>query len=145
MIRFRPHHFLCSLGFQGKGYSDDFTANMARIVMGGLRAPGGDDVVIEVVDRTDDICAPCPLRHGTLCESQPKITALDTRHAEALKIASGDQITWGEAKERIVENVPPGGLTRLCQNCRWLSFGMCEGALQNLHDTTKKAAPKDGL
>ena len=38
-IRFRPHHFLCSLGFEGKGYSEAFTANMTGIVMGRLRAP----------------------------------------------------------------------------------------------------------
>ena len=32
-LRYRPHHFLCSLGFEGKGYSDAFTANMEAIVM----------------------------------------------------------------------------------------------------------------
>ena len=56
-VRYRPHHFLCSLGFEGKGYSPEFTANMAAIVMGRVRAPQGDATVIEVADGFDDICA----------------------------------------------------------------------------------------
>ena len=39
MLSFRPHHFLCTLGFEGKGYSDAFTRNMAEIA-DALRARG---------------------------------------------------------------------------------------------------------
>ncbi|MBB5516508.1 hypothetical protein FHS89_002539 [Rubricella aquisinus] len=132
-IRYRPHHFLCSLGFEGKGYSDAFTANMSAIVMGRLRAEGGADQVIEVVAATDDICTPCPKRIGSLCVSQPKITALDTAHAAALSLHAGDRLTWGEAQDRIRANVPPGSLKTLCQGCQWEPFGMCEDALARLH------------
>ena len=31
MLKFRPHHFLCTLGFQGKGYSPGFVANFQAI------------------------------------------------------------------------------------------------------------------
>jgi len=134
-VRYRPHHFLCSLGFQGKGYSDEFSANMTRIVMGNLRAPGGDDTMIEVVGITDDICAPCPKRRGTLCSSQDKITALDYRHARALGLFDGSTLTWGEAKRRIVKRVPPGSLQNLCKGCEWLELGLCEAALSDLHNT----------
>ena len=41
------HHFLCALGFAGKGYCDSFTASMAAI-MDRSRAPGGGAVQIEV-------------------------------------------------------------------------------------------------
>ena len=30
MLEFRPHHFLCTLGFEGKGYSDEFVRNYYR-------------------------------------------------------------------------------------------------------------------
>ena len=132
-LRYRPHHFLCSLGFQGKGYSDAFTANMAAIVMGRLRAPQGDDVLIEVVPATDDICAPCPKRQGSLCAVQPKIDALDTAHAAALSLSPGDRITWRQAQARIRENVAPGALAMLCKGCDWLPYGICETALAALH------------
>lgn len=136
-IRYRPHHFLCSLGFQGKGYSDAFTANMTAIVMGQLRAPGGDATRIEVVPATDDICTPCPKRRGALCENQSKITLLDTRHGRALGLFLGDVLTWGEAKTRIVKRVPPGSLTHLCAGCQWLELGLCETALRALHADTQ--------
>lgn len=134
-LRYRPHHFLCSLGFRGKGYSDVFTANMAHIVEDRLRAPGGDDVEIEVLGATDDICAPCPKRRGTLCTAQDKIATLDTRHARALGLFVGTRLTWGDAKQRIRANVPPGALSQLCAGCQWLELGLCETALKKLHES----------
>ena len=132
-IRFRPHHFLCALGFQGRGYSDTFTANMADIVQGRLRAAGGDATPITVVGANDDICAPCPKRRGHLCTSQEKIATLDARHAHALGLRPGDRLTWGEARARIRANVQPGALAHLCKGCEWLSLGLCETALRTLH------------
>ncbi|WP_111734632.1 DUF1284 domain-containing protein [Roseovarius amoyensis] len=134
-VRYRPHHLLCSLGFQGKGYSSAFVTNMAAIVDDRLRAPGGNDVVIEITGETDDICAPCPRRRGTLCEVQPHIAALDARHARALGLFAGARLTWGEAKRRIQKRVPPGGLQHLCAGCQWLELGVCERAVAALHDT----------
>lgn len=140
-VTYRPHHFLCSLGFQGKGYSDGFTANMSRIVVDALRAPGGDDTVIEVTGKTDDICGPCPKRRATLCVEQEKITALDARHALALGLLTGTRLTWGEAKRRIVAHVPPGSLQTLCEGCQWLDLGLCEKALADLHNRKVQAPP----
>lgn len=135
-IRFRPHHFLCALGFQGKGYSDAFTANMAAIVVDRLRAPDGDEVLIETTGHTDDICTPCPKRRGRLCTNQQAIATLDRAHAAALKLRPREQLTWGQAQQRILDNVPPGSLSTLCAGCQWLDLGLCESALQDLHDAS---------
>jgi hypothetical protein len=133
-VRYRPHHFLCSLGFEGKGYSPEFTANMSAIVMARLRAPEGDATVIEVTGGFDDICAPCPRNAGHACTHQPKIDRLDNAHAAALGLAPGDRLTWGEAKARIRAAVPPGSLKTLCAGCEWKTSGMCETALSHLHE-----------
>jgi uncharacterized protein len=132
-VRYRPHHFLRSLGFEGKGYSDGFTANMSAIVMGRLRAADGDATVIEVTAGLDDICAPCPHNRGHACDVQAKIDRLDTAHGAALGLRSGDRLTWGQAQERIKDRVPTGSLKRLCAGCEWEPYGMCEGALARLH------------
>lgn len=132
-VRFRPHHFLCALGFQGKGYSERFTANMTTIVDGQLRAEGGEATVIQVVGAADDICAPCPKRRGRLCTTQDKIKTLDRAHAAALKLSPHERLTWGEAKDRIRQNVAPGSLKTLCAGCEWEPYGMCEEALARLH------------
>ncbi|MCB2115824.1 MAG: DUF1284 domain-containing protein [Rhodobacteraceae bacterium] len=134
-VRYRPHHFLCSLGFEGKGYSEAFTTNMSAIVMGRLRAEGGDSTEIQVVGGADDICAPCPKRRGTLCTSQDKIKTLDRAHAAALKLSPHERLTWGDAKARIRAEVPPGSLKTLCKGCEWEPYGMCEAALKRLHET----------
>lgn len=134
-LTYRPHHFLCSLGFEGKGYSDDFTANMTAIVMGRLRAPDGAGTVIEVTHITDDICTPCPKRNGRLCADQGKIQRLDRAHGEALDIRGGETITWGEALTRMAE-LEPDELDRICTGCAWLEYGMCKAALARLRKET---------
>lgn len=77
----------------GKGCSDSFTANMHRIVVGALRAPGGKATPIHVTPVTDAICAPCPKRRGRLCVDQGKIARLDRAEGEALDLAAGETIT----------------------------------------------------
>jgi hypothetical protein len=132
-IRFRPHHFLCALGYQGEGYSNAFTANMTDIVDGRMKAPGGEDTRITVTFVADSLCTPCPERRGLGCVKINTIKLLDERHAKALGLRNGDCITWGEALRRIKANVKPGSLSTLCQNCQWLSLGACEAALERLH------------
>jgi hypothetical protein len=133
ILRFRRHHFLCSLGFQGKGYSDAFTANMDAVVNGRLRAPQGAAKEIEVVAGADAICAPCPERRGEGCAKQARIDRLDAAHGAALGLAPGDRISWGDALARIRARVQPGDLARICKGCGWLELGLCEAALGQLH------------
>lgn len=133
-LQFRPHHFLCALGYRGAGYSDAFTANMTDIVVGRLRATGGDDVQIEVIGATDDICGPCPKRRGDLCVNQDNIAKLDLSHSKALGVRPGDTLTWGQAKARIKSLVKPGELATVCAGCQWLELGYCEDSLKALHE-----------
>ncbi len=139
-LRFRPHHFLCALGFVGKGYAEAFTANMTAIVDGRLRAEGGDAVEIEVVGDADAICMPCPHRRGRGCARQAKIDRLDRRHADALGYRPGDRVRWGAATRRIAERIVPEDLDRICAGCQWLPLGICQAAVARL---TQPKAPSD--
>lgn len=133
-VRFRPHHFLCAIGYEGKGYSGEFTDNMSAIVLDRLRAPGGEATPMKVVGYADDICGPCPKRRGRSCVNQQGISRLDRAHALALKFDPHEELTWGEALERIRQNVRPGDLSKLCEGCQWLELGLCEEALSRLHE-----------
>jgi len=139
-LRLRPHHLLCVLGFQGKGYSDDFTDNMAAIV-DALRRSGGADCMIEIVTTADAICAPCPHRRGVSCSKAAQIAGLDARHAAALGLKNGDRLTWGAAQARIRRHVAPDALANLCAGCQWLELGLCARGLAQLHET-QEADPK---
>lgn len=142
-LRLRPHHLLCALGYRGAGYSDDFTANMTRLVAEGLQAPGGGATEIEITGQADAICAPCPKRRGTGCENQRGIDRLDAAHGARLGIAPGDRLTWAEAQARIVAHVAPGDLAQLCGSCSWRDLGYCEAALKALHHAAGDT-PSDG-
>ncbi|MEM8849723.1 MAG: DUF1284 domain-containing protein [Pseudomonadota bacterium] len=131
-IRLRPHHVLCSIGFEGQGYNGPFTANMVRIVMGILRAPSGLDERILITGQADAICAPCPHRIGLGCEYNDKINKIDEAHAELLDLPIGLQLTWADALERAKQRVEPDDLDRICDGCRWLDSGMCKKALAHL-------------
>ena len=127
-ISFRPHHFLCALSFQGKGYSPEFVANFAAI-MQRLNAVDGDEIEITVSGHTDSICEPCPSRRDQLCETQEKITRLDNAHAEILQLSAGEKLTWGDAKQRIADYMTLPDFQRACDGCSWKSFGICENVL----------------
>lgn len=127
-IALRPHHFLCTLCFQGNGYSSDFINNYQHIV-NKLHAPSGDTVSINVVGQSDSVCTPCPHRRGQLCETQEKIDNLDTKHAHILHIKPGDKLTWGEAKSRIAKYMTLASFNTACAPCGWKALGICEATL----------------
>ncbi|WP_255576344.1 MULTISPECIES: DUF1284 domain-containing protein [Jannaschia] len=134
-IRLRPHHVLCSIGFEGKGYSGPFIANMGHIVDGRLRAPGGEDIPILITSDADAICAPCPKRRGLGCEAGDRIAVLDGRHAAQLGLVPGETLSWGDCLDRVRARVTPQDLDRICAGCSWLDQGMCKTALARLRQT----------
>jgi uncharacterized protein len=131
-ILYRPHHFMCTLGFQGKGYSPAFVENFQHIA-DRLRGEGGDEITLTVTRQTDSICAACPHQNGRLCGSdEEKIQSLDARHEQALRLQDQDTITWGEAKRRIVEHIDEITFDRICDGCSWKDLGLCLSALREL-------------
>jgi hypothetical protein len=133
MLQFRPHHFLCTLGFEGKGYSDDFVRGFQTIAdQLRTQGPQGDQVEIQVTSATDSICAPCPNRRGELCETQDKIAALDQAHASVLGLKPGQILNWGEAKRRIASRMTTQAFESSCAPCAWKKLGVCETALKKL-------------
>jgi hypothetical protein len=133
MIEFRPHHFMCTLGFEGKGYSDEFVRNYGEIA-DRLRAPdgSGDALEIRVVAESDSICMPCPNRVGRGCATETKIAQLDRAHASVLGLVTGEVLTWSDAKRRIAENMTVEKFNAACAPCSWRSMGVCEAALVRL-------------
>jgi soluble lytic murein transglycosylase-like protein/TolA-binding protein len=132
VLKFRPHHFLCTVGFEGKGYSDAFVENFKKISALLKDSPAGDEQIIQVIAETDAICEPCPNRLGDLCATQEKIESLDRAHAKVLGIKPGDQMSWKTAKNLIVEKMTDDQFNKACAPCAWKGQGICEKALTNL-------------
>lgn len=142
MLKFRPHHLLCTLGFRGRGYSGRFVLNYLEIVSQ-LKEGTLIEIVMESashdatdasLSNEDSICKACPNRVGPLsCKDHEKIRKLDLEHARILKLRPGEVITWAEAKKRLTEFMTTSKHEKACQSCEWRSQGFCKEALEQLN------------
>lgn len=130
IIRFRPHHFMCTLGFQGHGYSLGFVKNYKKIVQ---RIISDENTLIEVAGNMDSICLACPNKTTeTLCKTQDKITKLDTKHQGVLELKIGEILSWKQAKLRIKKHMTVEKFDYTCDGCSWKEYGICQKSLENL-------------
>lgn len=117
--KLRAHHGLCTLFFVGKGYSNDFTRNMADITEG-LQAAGAR---ITLCDSEDDICTACP-NNKKGCISSQKVKLYDRRVLELCGLIAGQNIPAQEFYAIVNENIlSRGRLAEVCGDCQW--FGLC--------------------
>lgn len=115
VISLRPHHGLCLQFFEGKGYSDGFTAHMGQVkafLEAGAR--------ITVTEADDEICSRCPNRKGHGCISDEKVRSYDRKVLEICGLAGGEQMTWEVFRELVKEKIIHGaGRALVCPDCQW--------------------------
>lgn len=79
MIHLRPHHLLCTQGYSGKGYDENFVAHMNEVVHELRNVPG---TRIMLAFSTDTLCSCCPHKEGEdLCDTQEKVKRLTARRS----------------------------------------------------------------
>lgn len=128
-LSFRPHHFLCTIGFQGIGYSPHFVENYKKIVEAIQK---DEELLIQVVVSEDSICSACPHQSTQGCAVEEKIQGLDARHAQILRLKQGDILSWREAKQRLKDHMTLDGFHQACSGCEWKALGVCESTLKKL-------------
>ena len=115
--RIRPHHGLCLTFFEGKGYSEEFVQNMARI-----KERSGTNQIIEIVQTADQVCGSCPNSDGR-CKSQSKVGALDEKVISLCGLVEGQRMEFARflalVEERILKT---GKLGEVCSQCEWYSL-----------------------
>ena len=132
-IKLRPHHFLCVLGFQGKGYSPAFVKNFRRVI----ERLGMEHARVEAAAGADDVCAPCPNNDAGTCRpggesDEPRIRALDVAYERTLDLRPRETMTWADARRMIAAKVSDEAFERNCAPCSWKQLGYCKSALQKL-------------
>lgn len=125
-VKFKPHHFLCTLAFEGKGYSPAFVSNYFKII------ESLKNEAISVTFFADSICSPCPNKIGNACVTQEKIDRLDRAHAEILDLKEGDSLSWQDARKRLKKQMSLELFHRACEPCGWKALGICESKLKEL-------------
>lgn len=118
-LKIRPHHLLCIANFVGKGYNDEFVANLKNIIK-----RLNNDECFEVVNDLDSICITCPKQNGKVCDQQFKVAKLDHKSQELLAVAIGDILSWGQVRHLIKAKLDKQNFSIICSECEWVS--LCE-------------------
>ena len=120
-MKIRAHHLLCMQGFQGYGYSEDFSKNMAEIIE---ILQNFSEYEIEIVAETDSICTCCPYNINGKCQesqgSNDKIVSMDLNVLEKLEISPGS-VFKAEEMFKITNKILKTyhDVKEICGNCSW--------------------------
>ena len=75
----RPHHGMCLAYFEGKGYSEGFSAHMQEML-----ELFEKDVPVFLTVAADEICSACPDNEAGCCKSAAQVAEYDRDVLEAL-------------------------------------------------------------
>ena len=126
----RPHHALCMRFFEGKGYSDTFTENMAYIQK--ILERENPDICLCIGQ--DCICRACPHNQNGVCDSQEKVSRYDQAVLDQTGITSGERVSWKDLKHKVDSTILRRGLRRkICGDCQWNQ--VCESACRSAFES----------
>lgn len=121
----RFHHLLCLPLFEGKGYSDDFSLNMASI----KEKAESTEEEIEFICDFDSICAGCPNKSDKGCllneESEENIEEKDRYIADLLGVENGFAAKYKSALSLALKQINGEEFEKICGQCRWCKAGIC--------------------
>lgn len=121
-MKLRPHHLMCTQGYSGKGYDEEFVKNM-NIVTNELRY--NEDCVIEIVFSTDDICKCCPnMVDINLCKTNNKVNSIDRKVIEYFNLEDKKYI-YKDIVSCIKNNITLDIMDDICKSCEWYSMSQC--------------------
>ena len=121
-MKLRPHHLLCTQGYSGRGYNEDFVENMTAITTY-LRS--NDNAVVEIVFTTDDICSKCPrMIDDDLCDSNEKVKRFDIKVVSYFGIEEKCYVYQDIIRE-INDKMTSEMMDDICSNCEWYPVSAC--------------------
>jgi len=123
-VSMRPHHALCALFFEGKGYSPAFIENMTAF----LTEP---NQMVQISLGCDSLCQECLHNQDGICDDEAKVAQFDQR---ILRLSSETfQVDQPQALSMLCQSVyetilRQGLLADVCGECEWSV--LCQGKWQ---------------
>ena len=114
----RPHHVLCAIFFEGKGYSPSFVENMTAF----LSMP---DQGIMLTSSSDALCQACPNMLNNHCVDEAKSSLFDQRvlHLTRGRLQQGETTTLRDLCAMVYEDILLTDLlAEVCGECEWASL-----------------------
>lgn len=128
MLELRPHHLLCTQGYSGKGYSEEFVENMNEVV-DKLRNVLGFRV--KIVCGSDNLCNHCPNMLGeNLCATQDKVADFDRKTMEVFGIEEKEYV-YSEVVDHIRSVATQENMSYICSECSWYPICACRRNILN--------------
>ena len=101
--------------FIGLGYSNGFTAHMARL----LDELTPDSPVCLIIG-TDAVCGPCPNNCNGLCDKPELVAAWDREVLNLCGLGEGYILSFGDFTQLVEDNILGLGLRDgICGGCQW--------------------------
>lgn len=123
-MKLRAHHLLCTVLYEGKGYSDAFVENMNQVV-DMLRK----DTSVHIIKAPDTICAHCPnAKSDGGCELDDEnelIEDIDSYIIEVLGLEEDREYKSKDLYKLALQNIKKEHFTKCCNSCRWHECGIC--------------------
>lgn len=115
ILRLRAHHGMCLAFFEGKGYSQGFTAHM-QTVLDGMQA----NPMLELVTGGDIVCTACPNLLDGVCVTAEKVLGYDEKVLSLCGLEAGTSLPWSDFSRLVSENIlRPGRREQICGDCEW--------------------------
>ena len=116
-MELRPHHGMCFQFYEGKGYSEDFTDHMGRIIRQLEKEP---ETAVKLTVATDVVCANCPNNEEGSCTTLEKVTGYDEEVLKACNLVEGEEISFAEFAQLVRSEIIEKGLrSSICGDCSW--------------------------
>ncbi len=113
----RPHHGMCFQFYEGKGYSEDFTDHMGRIIREMESDPSQK---IRLMTETDIVCENCPNNEAGKCSTADKVKKYDEEVLKACGLEEDVEISFAELTGLVGEKIIDAGIrSDICGDCSW--------------------------
>jgi hypothetical protein len=122
-LKLRPHHLLCTQGYSGKGYSNDFVSNMT-IVTNYLR--NNENSSFTLTFSTDDICVYCPKKIcDGKCKDDDKVLLYDKKVIDYFSLEE-KEYDYKEITSKINSKMTSEMMDDICSTCCWYKISACK-------------------
>lgn len=137
----RPHHALCVLFFEGKGYSPAFIENMTAI----LAEPSQ---MVHITMGCDSLCRDCPHNQDGICDDEVKVAQFDQQVLDLSgEIFQDEQAKFLSEFCQSVYNtiLRQGRLAEVCGECEWAPLCQDKWQRGTCNQFLLKSEPADSL
>lgn len=141
MKSLRPHHALCALFFEGKGYSPAFIENMTAI----LAEPSQ---MVHITMGCDSLCRDCPHNQDGICDDEVKVAQFDQQVLDLSgEIFQDEQAKFlSEFCQSVYDTIlRQGRLAEVCGECEWAPLCQDKWQRGTCNQFLLKSEPADSL